>query len=115
MSSYVQGFAEAARAASAYSGDDARLEKLARSAESAVAKAGESIAEARDGFGEVSKHLIALIGAEPDVASERYVFECPMARSYPKWGSSPRLCRIRTWDRRWQPVALRVSGVPSLW
>jgi hypothetical protein len=79
--------AEAARVASgSYAGDaKGHADQLASSAESAASKAGEGLPEAREAFGEVSRHLIALISAEPELASGRYVFECPMAKSYPKW------------------------------
>ncbi len=79
--------AEAARVASgAYAGEaKGHADQLASSAESAAGKAGEGIAEARDAFGEISRHLVALLAVEPDLATGRYLFECPMAKSYPKW------------------------------
>jgi hypothetical protein len=79
--------AEAARTASgAYSGESkGHVDQIASSSDSAASKSGKGIAEARDAFGEVSKHLIALISAEPELASGHHVFECPMAKGYPKW------------------------------
>ena len=82
-----KNIAEAAHAAAgAYTGEaKGHTDQLASSAEAAAGKAGEGMAEARDAFGEISRHLIALISAEPELASGHHVFECPMAKGYPKW------------------------------
>jgi len=83
----LESLAAAARTASeAYSGEGkTRLEELASSAESGASQAGEGLAQAREAFGEISRHLIALLSADSDLAKGRYVFACPMAKSYPKW------------------------------
>ena len=36
-------------------------------------------------FGEVSRHLEALLAAEPSLARGLHVFECPMAEGYGRW------------------------------
>jgi len=79
--------AEAARATSSVLSGAAKghLEQLASAAESAADKAPQELDQAREAFGEVSRHLIALLSAEPDLTAGRHVFECPMAKSYPKW------------------------------
>lgn len=59
----------------------------------AVASAAESLKQApatdiqatRKAFGEVSNKVIALVSAEPSLASGRFVFECPMTPNYKKW------------------------------
>jgi hypothetical protein len=79
--------AEAVRGASnAFSGEaKGHLEQLASSAESRAAGAAEGLDQAREAFGEVSRHLIAILSADPDLAKGQHVFECPMAKGYPKW------------------------------
>jgi hypothetical protein len=39
----------------------------------------------RKAFGEVSRHVVALIEADPTLAEGRHLFECPMANGYKKW------------------------------
>jgi len=39
----------------------------------------------RKAFGEVSSKVVALLSAEPALASGRFVFECPMTPTYKKW------------------------------
>lgn len=45
----------------------------------------DDLATAREAFGEVSRFLIALAGADRRLAEGWHVFECPMAESFPKW------------------------------
>ncbi len=40
---------------------------------------------ARAAFGEVSQHLVALLGSDKSYASGQHVFECPMVTGYNKW------------------------------
>lgn len=79
--------AEAARATSSVLSGAAKghLEQLASAAESGADEAAQGLDQAREAFGEVSRHLIALVSANPELAQGQYVFECPMAKSYPKW------------------------------
>ena len=104
--------AEAARASSgAYSGEPMlHVAQLASSAESAAGKAGEGIAEARDAFGEVSKDLITLLADDPDLAKGRHVFECPMAKSYPKW-----VQESETISNPYMGPEMATCGVASEW
>jgi hypothetical protein len=82
-----ENLAEAARTASAAFSGEAKghLEQLASAAEPVDPGVAEGLDQVREAFGEVSQHLIALLSADPDLAKGRYVFECPMAKSYPKW------------------------------
>jgi len=41
--------------------------------------------EARQAFGEVSRFLVALAGADARLAEGWHVFECPMTETFPKW------------------------------
>ena len=62
------------------------LEDLADAAGRGREMPGEAqLNQARKAFGEMSRHLIAAIAAEPDLAVGRFVFECAMAKGYPKW------------------------------
>lgn len=52
----------------------------------ALESAGASdIAKQRAAFGDLSRHVVGLLGAEPSLQSGRYVFECPMVTGYGKW------------------------------
>lgn len=43
------------------------------------------ITKARQSFGELSKAMISLLVANPDLAKGRVVVECPMTKTYKKW------------------------------
>jgi len=43
------------------------------------------LGEARQAFGEVSRFLVALAGADARLAEGWHVFECPMTETFPKW------------------------------
>lgn len=47
--------------------------------------ASADIDGARDAFGEVSKHVVALLASDPTLARDQHVFECPMVKGYNKW------------------------------
>jgi Cu(I)/Ag(I) efflux system membrane fusion protein len=47
--------------------------------------AARDLDAARTAFGEVSRFLIALAGADRRLAPEWHVFECPMTKTFPKW------------------------------
>jgi hypothetical protein len=36
-------------------------------------------------YGDVSKSVVALLTATPEVAAKYHVFECPMAKGYKRW------------------------------
>jgi hypothetical protein len=63
----------------------ANLSELAMAAEAAAAEAGNGLPAARLRFGKFSEPLIAFLSLQPDLAQGRFVFECPMAKGYPKW------------------------------
>lgn len=44
-----------------------------------------SIESARSAFGELSRHLIAMLATDKDLARGLHVFECPMVAGYKKW------------------------------
>lgn len=71
----------AAKAASA--GDRAHFTAIATAA-GKLARA-KDLPAARAAFAEVSRPLIAILAANPDLAKGRHVFECPMAKGYKKW------------------------------
>lgn len=47
--------------------------------------AATELGEARQAFGEVSRFVVALAGADPRLAEGWHVFECPMTETFPKW------------------------------
>ena len=76
---------QARAAAGAASGEAKKhLEAIAGAADG-LADKGSDIAAARAAFGEVSRHVVGLLSAQPDLQKGRHVFECPMAEGYKKW------------------------------
>jgi Cu(I)/Ag(I) efflux system membrane fusion protein len=64
--------------------DKAKLPELSASAQKLSEAA--TLDAARAEFADVSKHVVALIAAHPDLARGRHVFECPMVKGhYNKW------------------------------
>jgi Cu(I)/Ag(I) efflux system membrane fusion protein len=57
---------------------------IAVEAEKVAANAAD-IAKARQSFGELSKAMLTLLVANPDLAKGRVVVECPMTSTYKKW------------------------------
>lgn len=59
----------------------------------AIAKAAKVLAamdkgnadDVRKAYGEVSRHIVALLGAVPSLQQGRHAFRCPMAQGYEKW------------------------------
>ncbi len=51
-------------------------------------KAATSFEDARTAFGDVSRGVVSLLAAKPELRAGRYVFECPMATGYKKWVQS---------------------------
>jgi Cu(I)/Ag(I) efflux system membrane fusion protein len=76
----------ARQAASKSSGEQkAPLDTLARAADALQAKSGASIDEIRKAFGELSRAVVALLVASPELRKGHHIFECPMAEGYKKW------------------------------
>lgn len=50
-----------------------------------VASNATDIVKARQAFGELSKAVLSLLVANPDLAKGRVVVECPMTSTYKKW------------------------------
>jgi hypothetical protein len=81
----AQGLARQAGAAALNAtGVKSELDAIAKSAGELAERANE-IEMARRAFGELSKHVIALLVAEPKLRENRIVCECPMAPGYKKW------------------------------
>ena len=79
--------ADAARSASASAAERLRpsLGDIANTADQLRQAPPENLAEIRKRFGPLSRSVIALVAAEPSLATGRHVFECPMAEGYGKW------------------------------
>ena len=86
-SSQYATLAAAASQAAEEQADAAReaLIEMADAAEKVAAAAAQELPEARRQFGEVSEPLIGFLSANPELARGQFVFECPMAKGYPKW------------------------------
>lgn len=50
-----------------------------------VASSASDLVKARQAFGELSKAVLSLLVANPDLAKGRVVVECPMTSTYKKW------------------------------
>lgn len=56
-----------------------------------IATTAEALASATDlglarkSFGELSRHVVALLATDKTLAQGKHVFECPMAKDYKKW------------------------------
>jgi hypothetical protein len=48
------------------------------------AAAGD-VAASRVAFGEVSRHLLPVVAADARLRDGRFVFECPMTKTFPRW------------------------------
>jgi Cu(I)/Ag(I) efflux system membrane fusion protein len=59
------------------------LDEAARTAASLAEAAG--LATAREAFAEVSRTLIPVVGADPDLAAGRQVYACPMVEGFDRW------------------------------
>lgn len=59
------------------------LEEGARIAES-LAEAPD-LATAREAFSELNRVLLPVVGADPELAAGRYVYECPMVEGFNRW------------------------------
>lgn len=84
----LNGVADAAREIEASSkiGAHASTPHFAAIAESAAKLAAASdLKVARESFGEVSRHVIALLASDKALARGQHVFECPMVSGYKKW------------------------------
>jgi len=78
--------AGAARLLDATTTEPAKAHYAAIATEAAnVAANASDIVKARQSFGELSKAVIALLVANPDLAKGRVVVECPMTSTYKKW------------------------------
>lgn len=79
--------ASAASAAASGAPADAApaLTALAAAATSLAATSGGEGDDVRRAYGEVSRHLVALLTQSSALRGGRHVFECPMAQGYRRW------------------------------
>ena len=85
--SQYDGLAAAARQAADDGQGTAReyLAELATAAKTAADRPATGLPDARMQFGQVSEPLIGFLSTRPELAQERFIFECPMTTTYPKW------------------------------
>ncbi|HUO85095.1 MAG TPA: hypothetical protein VM534_08275 [Thermoanaerobaculia bacterium] len=84
------------------------LESLAASATKLLA--ATDLNGAREAFGEVSRHLLAVVAAAPNLAEGRFVFACPMAKPYGKWVQSEKKLA-----NPYMGGKMLACGMPSKW
>ena len=58
---------------------------VVKAAEALAAAPTDDIEKLRLSFGDLSKSIVAMLGAAPEAAKEYHVFECPMAKGYKRW------------------------------
>lgn len=87
VSDAAKALAGAAQSAAAKAQGSAseQLKTMARAAEGLESKLSGDLSELRKAFGELSRPVVALISAHPELQKGRYVFECPMAQGYKLW------------------------------
>ena len=61
------------------------LAELATAADKLAATDAGDLEALRLAFGEVSKPLVALAEADPELSKDLHTFECPMAKGYKRW------------------------------
>jgi len=90
----TDGVAESAtRIATSAATGEAAVPAAARQSMSEIAEAAaklgatkaDDLEAVRLAFGEVSKPVVALLGAVPTAAAKYHVFECPMAKGFNRW------------------------------
>lgn len=76
---------QAASAATSAAAAQAALRSIAGAAKTLRDVNKSNADEVRRTFGELSRHLVALLVLAPRLQSGRFVFQCPMAQGYQKW------------------------------
>jgi len=61
------------------------LDEIASEATELAAAPATDLPRLRREFGDVSRHVVALLTAEASLARDLHVFECPMAEGYGRW------------------------------
>ena len=61
------------------------INAVMKAAKALAAAPTEDIEKLRLSFGELSKSIVAMLGAAPAAAKGYHVFECPMAKGYKRW------------------------------
>ena len=59
--------------------------EMIRDAARALERANGTLAESRAAFASLSRGVVALLAAEPELASGRFVYACPMVKGYGRW------------------------------
>lgn len=72
------------QAASESKEDRKALLAIAASAE-ALAKSSNELAATRLAFADVSRDVLALVAANPELRDGKFVYSCPMVKGYGKW------------------------------
>jgi len=62
-----------------------RYQAVVTAADKLAEIAGSESAKVRLQFGEVSRPIVALLVAAPELAGSYHVFQCPMAKGYKRW------------------------------
>lgn len=89
---------------------EAQTKKLAKAADTLAGTPAADEAAVRKRFGEVSRHVVAIVTAEPALRQGRHLFECPMAEGYQKW--------VQTDEKLANPymgTKMPECGQPSQW
>lgn len=90
----ADGLVDAARRMASAAGEAAKaaptdaqahLHGLVKASVELEAALGQGIEPGRKAYGEVSRHVVALLVSYPSLAAGRFVFQCPMAPGYRKW------------------------------
>ena len=87
IDSCTAGIIEAAKGAHASAPEAAHepIGAVEKAAAALAAAPGDDIAAVRQSFGELSKSVIAMLEAAPEVADSYHIFECPMVKGYGRW------------------------------
>lgn len=105
----IQQFANQASAA-APPGLQPHFQAVASAAESLKQAPATDIEATRKAFGTVSNKVVALLSAEPSLASGRVVFECPMTPNYKKWVQTDKAVKNPHYGKK-----MLECGVASHW
>lgn len=87
-----------------------QAEAFAKTTTDLKATPTDNLLDVRKAFGEVSRAVVALAAASPELQSGRYVKSCPMAPGYKKW--------VQTAEKTSNPYMgkrMPICGVASDW
>ncbi len=108
---YATALASAASAAAKSDGPaQATLASLAVAAQQLAQAPPVNLGSTRLAFAEVSKHMVALMVADPSLQKGRFIFECPMAKTFQKWVQTTPQLRNPYFGSK-----MLDCGIPSTW